>query len=182
MDFIDSFQAQFRESVEHYEADVDLGKKLQETRHALQESISENDQLMQIINQLYSESRIENVATSELISQITSPLYRNVPLPKNGDSLILSEKAGYILYYLKFLGFTARKVTEEYHKATDRLEVLHKSVKSNTASVIVNRTGSLKVPELDGDKELKRGHKTTAPATPPITPPQHQTRKIKESK
>jgi hypothetical protein len=181
MDFTTQFSNQFQSEINYFETDIDLNKKLQDTRHALQESISENDQLREIITQLYSETRVENVATGELLSEIGQPIFRNLPLPRNADDLPVSERAGYVAFYLKFLGYSTRKVTEEYHKTKEHLESMHKSVRSNTVELSIKRTGSLKVPELDGQQELKRNTKATTPISPPITPPE-QKKVISESR
>jgi hypothetical protein len=177
MDFADAFQAQFEQSPSYIETDLDLNKKLQDTRNALQESISENDQLALIINQLYDESRVENVALTQMIDEIKAPIFKNVPLPRNADTLPLSEKAGYVVYYLKFLGYATRKTIEEHQTAKEHLESLHSSVKKSTVvDPVVKRTGALRVPELDGHKESKRSVKTTAPMSPPATPPEKTSR------
>lgn len=176
MDYADAFQNQFVSSPNYVEKDVDLFGKLQDTRNALQESLSENDQLSEIIEQLYSESRVEQVATTELLALVSDPLFKNIPLPRNADHLPMSEKAGYTVYYLKFLGFALRKTFDEYQTTKEHLEGMHKSVQKNTVKLEVKRTGKLKVPELDGLKESKRSQKPTAPATPPTTPPKEQKR------
>lgn len=180
MDFTEEFNQQFQPPGTYHEVEVTLNKKLQDTRHSLQESISETDQLIQIIDQLYAESRVENVATSELVLQITTPLVRNVPLPRNADNLPLSEKAGYALYYLKFLGFAFRKSIEEYHTTKDHLEGIHKTIGASTVETTIKRSGALKVPELDGQKEMKRSSQAKPPPTPPITPTKSE--KVRSSK
>lgn len=172
MDFTNDFEECFQGAHDYISPDVDLTKKLQDTRHALQESQSEVDQLKAIIEQLYSESRVENVATSKITSQMKHQLFQNIPLPRNADNLPLNEQAGFAMYYMKFLGFAARKAAEEYHTAKDHLEGIHNSVKKNTVELTVARTGGLKVPELDGKKEMKRSAKTASPETPPATPPE----------
>lgn len=182
MDFTDTFESQFLTTTDYISTDLDLNKKLQDTRHALQESISENDQLKEIINKLYNESRVENVATGELLSMVKSPLFRNIPLPRNADNLPLSERAGYVVFYMKFLGFATRKSTEEYHKTKEHLEGIHNSVKSNTTEIVIPRTGEMRVPELDGMKELKRGVHSAASPTPPATPPDKSLQKPTSSK
>jgi hypothetical protein len=120
---------------------------------------------------MYHEARIENVATSELLEEAGGSVYRNLALPRNADSLTTSEKAGYTLMYMKFLGFSTRKLTEEYHKTKDHLEGMHKSIRGNTTEIEVKRTGVLKIPELDGQREIKRNSKPETPVTPPHTPP-----------
>jgi len=174
MDFSKDFGNQFQSSIVYHETDIDLNKKLQDTRHALQESTSENDQLIALIEQLYSEARVENVATTEMMSQIPSPLFTNMPLPRNADSISVSERAGYALYYLKFLGYAARRATEDYHMTKDHLEGLHKSIKDKTTEITIKRTGALKIPELDGQKEMKRSTPTKPLQTPPVTPPKQE--------
>jgi hypothetical protein len=171
MDFTSQFDSLFQGDANYVETDTDLFKKLQDTRHALQESMSENDQLVQILNQLYSEAMVENVAVTELLKEIKRPLFNNIPLPRNADGLPMSERAGYVLYCMKFLGFATRKSTEQYHVTKEHLEGMHKSVRSNTAEVKITRTGSIKIPELAGEKEMKRNSKTAAPPSPPATPP-----------
>jgi len=177
MDFTDQFQQFFDSPVSYDETDIDLNKSLQDTRAALQESLSENDQLGEIIKLLYSEARVENVATDELISEIGKSLFKNVPLPRNADNLPMSEMAGYVVYYMKFLGYAARKSLENYHITKDHYETMNKSIKSNTLSLTVNRSGSIKLPELDGVKEMKRSNKTETPISPPITPPKEKEQK-----
>lgn len=156
MDFSKDFAECFGKTHDYESPDISLGKKLQDTRHALQESQSEVTQLKVIIGQLYSEARVENVATSEVVIQMKHQLFKNIPLPRNADSLPLNEQAGFALYYMKFLGFAARKAAEEFHTAKEHLEGIHKSISSNTIEVVVDRTGEIRVPELDGKKELKR--------------------------
>jgi hypothetical protein len=189
MDFTKQFENQFQKPQDYINTDLTLNKKLQDTRHALNESLSENKQLSDLISQLYSEARIENVAVSELLSQIKTPLCKNVALPRNADGLSVSEQAGYAMYYLKFLGFATRKTVEEFHVAKEHLDSMHKSVDTQMlADVKVTRTGKLKIPELDGAKEIKRGVETEssqnetlrsdkqtskAPLSPPITPPKN---------
>lgn len=182
MDFTSEFETQFQSALPLDETSSSLIKKLQDTRHALQESISETDQLVAIIEQLYSETRVENVVTSELTAQIQSPLFRNVPLPRNADGLSVSERAGYVLYYMKFLGFASRKSLEEYHNVKEHLDQMGTSVTKNTMDLLIKRTGSLKVPELDGKKEMKSSTQVKptitspqiakSPISPPVTPPQ----------
>lgn len=171
MDFSKSFEARFQGRKNYTEVDVDLNAKLQNTRHALQEAISENAQLYELIDQLYNEARVENVATSELLAEIQSPLFRNIPLPRNADALPRSEKAGYALYQMKFLGYAARKATEEYHIVKEHLEDTHKVIRKNVTDDKIKRTGGIKVPDLDGEKELKRGDQKSQLASPPVTPP-----------
>lgn len=169
--FTSTFESQFHGPSGYVETDLDLNSKLQKTREALQESTSENDSLKLIINQLYNEARVENVATGKLLEEIKTPLFINIPLPRNADSLPLSEQAGYVAYCMKFLGFATRKSTAEYHIARDHLEGIHNSIKKQTVDMKVVRTGELKVPELDGVREVKRSSKTAPPPTPPATPP-----------
>jgi hypothetical protein len=174
MDFSKDFEECFQSAHDYNSPDLSLTKKLQDTRHALQESQSEVHQLKTMIEQLYSEARVENVATSELISQMKHQLFKNIPLPRNADLLNINEQAGYAMYYLKFLGFAARKAAEEYHTAKDHLIGIHKSVEANTVEMIVARTGEIRVPELDGKKEMKRSSKTASSETPPATPPEEK--------
>lgn len=179
MEFTSEYEKCFGEPHDYESPDIDLIGKLQDARHALQESQSEVDQLKELINLLYSEARVENVAVSEITSQMKHQLFRNIPLPRNADNLPLNEMAGYALYYMKFLGYATRKAAEEYHTAKDHLDVMHTSVKKNTEKVEVKRTGVFKVPELDGRKEMKRSDKTTTPITPPATPPENKRKEKK---
>jgi len=174
INYTESFESQFNTTPDYIPVNLELGVKLQKTREALQESISENDTLRRILEIIFSEIRVENSAITELLSQIKSPLFRNIPLPKNPDSLSLSEKAGYSVYYMKFMGFAARKASETYENTKDNLEGSHKSIRDQTVDVKITRTGNIKMPELEGVKELKRGSKTTAPPTPPSTPPKQE--------
>lgn len=174
MDYSKAYEAQFQEHVSYIETDINLFGKLQDTRHSLQESISENDQLSELINLLYSEIRVENVAVGELVDMIAKPLFKNIALPRSADGISLSEKAGYVMYYMKFLGYAARKSLEEYHVTKEHMEGLHKSISANTVEMTVKRTGKIKIPELDGEKEMKRSAKTATPLSPPITPPNHK--------
>lgn len=170
--FLDSFKEQLNLPGGYDKTDIDLNKKLQDARHDLQEATSEIEQLWNTVESLYAETRIENVATTELISQIKSPIVRNVPLPRNADTLSTSEKAGYVFYYLKFLGFALRKSIEEYHTTKEHLEGIHKSINTHTVKTDVKRSGSLKLPELDGQKELKRGVQAKPPQSATPSPPQ----------
>lgn len=153
MDFEKQFESLFQAKSNYFKTDIESNKKLQDTRHALQESISENDQLSEMLDKLYSFARVENVATTELITEIAQPLFKNIPLPRNADKLPLSEKVGYTLYCMKFLGFALRKSLEEYTTLKEHLEGIHKSVGTNTVNIMVKRTGTIKMPELDGVKE-----------------------------
>lgn len=180
MDYADAFKAQFDEPPNYIATDLDLNKKLQDTRTALQESLSEVDALTRLIEQMYSESRVEQVATGEILTEIGQTLFRNIPLPRNADTISLSEKAGYTAFYMKFLGYATRKTLGEYHVTKGHLESLHSSVKKSTVEEIkMIRTGELKVPDLDGQKEMKRSAKTTAPLSPPATPPEKTPRSKK---
>lgn len=170
MDFSKDFENCFMSSADYDGPTIELNKKLQDTRHALQESQSEVKQLKEMIERLYSESRVENVAVSEVVGMMKHQLFRNIPLPRNADNLPFNERVGYTLYYMKFLGFATRKAAEEYHTAKDYLESMKTTVVKNTVDFIVERTGELRVPELDGKKEMKKSEK--APSTPPATPPE----------
>jgi hypothetical protein len=180
MDFSKDFENYFEISQDYHGPEIDLNKKLQDTRHALQESQSEVETLKALINTIYSEARVENVATTKLIKMMNHKILNNVPLPRNADEIKMNEKAGYAVYYLKFLGYATRKVAEECHSAKDHLEGMYKSVKTNTLQIEVERTGQVKVPELDGQKELKRSNKP--PQTPPATPPEIKKREDKKEK
>jgi len=169
MDFARDFEKRFIVSPNYDEGEVVLRKSLQDTQTALQESLSEVDQLKKLIEQLYSEARVENVATGELLAEMKHVPFRNVPLPRNADGLSANEKAGYVVYYMKFLGFATRKMSEEHHVTKEHLDGMHKSIKTHTSEVKVPRSGALKIPDLDGDKEMKRGDKPTAPVPSPTT-------------
>lgn len=196
MDFTNDFESCFQNSHDYTGPAIDLGKKLQDTRHALQESQSEVEQLKEMIEKLYSESRIENVSVTEIVGQMKHQLFRNIPLPRNADNLPFNERVGYALYYLKFLGYATRKAAEEYHNAKDHLELMQNAVKANTVGITVVRTSALKIPELDGHKELKKIEKPASisidvkskdsklvktPISPPATPPENRKEK-KEKK
>jgi len=170
MDYSEDFKLQFSTPITYHKSDTDQKRKLQDARQALQEATSEITQLEEDITALYEEARIENVATTEMMAQITSPLFKNMPLPRNADGLSLSEKAGYVLYYLKFLGYSTRRATEEYHTVKDHLDGMYKSVTDNTVDTTIKRSGKLRIPELDGKKEMKRSVATKPPPTPPATP------------
>lgn len=174
MDFTSDFENCFSNSHDYDGPDIALNKKLQETRHALQETQSEVDQLKELIVLAYSESRVENFAVSEVTSQMKHQLFRNVSLPRNADNLPLNEMMGYVIYYMKFLGFATRKAAEEFHNVKDHLNMIHSSIKKNTVEeVVVPRTSTIKVPELNG-KEMKRINTAKSPPTPPVTPPEHE--------
>lgn len=177
MNFSKDFENCFKKDHNYDEQDIGLVKKLQDTRHALQESQSEVDQLKSMIDKLYSESRVENVAVSELVSQMKFQLFRNIPLPRNADDLPFNERIGYTMYYMKFLGYATRKAAEEYHLAKEHLVGIHGSIQQNTVDISVSRTGELRIPELDGKKEMKRSEKS--PETPPATPPESKKREKK---
>jgi len=191
MDF--NFDTQFQVVENRYGNNIDVVGKLQNTRELLQESLSENNQLIEIIQKLYSEARVENVAISEVLNQIMEPFFKNVPLPRNADNLPMSEQAGYAVYYLKFLGFAVRKLLEELHETKEQTEYLYKSITKNVLDDKIERTGQIKLPELDGVKELKRNpeiqsppssstpvakaeniQRATVPPSPPATPPKSE--------
>jgi hypothetical protein len=181
MNFDSLFESQFQDAYSPtlIKKEIDLVTKLQDTRNALQESISECDQLKALITLLYKESRVENQSITELMSQIKEPLFRNFPLPRNADNLPFNEQAGYAVYYMKFLGYATRKVTEEFHQTKEHMVSLGKSVETNSYGEKVDRTGQLRVPELDGEKETKRVGKAAPPPTPPVTPPK-QTQSVQD--
>lgn len=174
IDFVKSFESQINATPDYNPVLIDLNSKLQKSRHALQESLSENETLRNILEKIYSEIKVENAATQELLSQVKSPLFRNIPLPKDADKIPLSEKAGYSVYYMKFLGYATRHASEKYNNTKDEFESSQKSIREQTVETTVVRTGIIKMPELEGVKELKRSAKTTTPPTPPATPPKQE--------
>jgi hypothetical protein len=175
MEFTAQFETLFEVPVDYVTQDLELNTKLQETRTALQESISENGSLGELIKLLYKEAMVETVATKELITQIPSPAYQPIGLPRNADTISLSEQAGYVMYCMKFHGFATRKTTERLHNTKEHRDSLKKTVTENTVKLEVKRTGEIKMPEIAGVKEMKRSVETAAPPTPPATPPKQNT-------
>jgi len=160
MDFEESFKSYFQEPASSYSIQIDLTKRLQDTQHALQEANSEIDQLTELIMTLYAESRIEQVNTGELISEIPGFPLKMIPLPRNADSISTSEKAGYALFCMKFLGYSTRKVSEEYYKSMEEIHSSRESIKKHAIGGDVPRTGKLKLPELDKAQEIKSDSKS----------------------
>ncbi|QMP81966.1 hypothetical protein QK701_sRNA3gp1 [Grapevine associated cogu-like virus 4] len=171
MDFTNQFESLFQKPIDYISQDVSLGTKLQETRSALQESLSEIESLGELIKLLYKEAMVETVATGELVSQIKSPPYQAIALPRNADNASLSEQAGYVMYCMKFHGFATRRTTEDLHNTKEHRDSLKKTVEAQTVKVEVKRTGAIRMPELAGMKEMKRSVETAAPPSPPATPP-----------
>lgn len=174
MDFTADFESQFESSQSLHAEEIELVSKLQETRSALQESLSENDQLISIIDQFYLEIGNEKAELDNLLSEISKAMFKNLAAPEDPKNLSVSERAGYSIYYMKFLGFSLRKMTEEFYTIKDHMESLQKSVVSNTASVSLRRTGAIKVPKLSGQKNepaLTNGNKTKPPISVNVPTP-----------
>jgi len=176
MDFSKQFEQLFPAVNDFSGQAVGLNTKLQETRHALQEATSENDALTSLINTLYKESLVEITATTELISQVPNAPFKTISHPRNPDNISLSEKAGYVVYSLKFHGFATRKITEDFHNMRDNRDSLKKVVEQNTVKLEVKRSGAIKLPELAGQQEVKRSVQTESPPSPPATPPKSDER------
>jgi len=179
MEYMKQFEARFEKKQSFDGQAVKLTSQLQTTKNELNEANSEIESLRTLITESYKQAINSVMDIATLIDEANGKVpFKNIPFPKNRDSLSYGQMAGYSQFASAFYTFTTDKLIHHLIDAQDHLTSMSTSiVKTTIEKSSIVRSGGISLPELSEEREtvilekpIANAVKTNGQVAPPKSP------------
>lgn len=171
MNYLKNFEQRFPAAASFDSEAIQLNTALQTTSHELNEANAEIDSLRTLIDEMYKQSINNVMDIGSTLDEANSKInLRNIPFPKNRDTISYAQKAGYSQFAAAFYSWTTTNLIERYIDASDSLSMINSSIRKTTIKEsTIKRTGMINLPDM-ADEPATTKLKPAVQATQAVKP------------